>query len=340
MIPLDRNESYWMLDEELLKAATSTEAGTLSKYPEYGELKKEIARYAGVSPEQVLVSPGSDAAIEHIARVFAGKGAEVILPVPTFYGYETILDRMGVSLITPVYTEEQGQFVFPLAETVMAMERSHAQILFLCHPNNPLGCALSSVEIDALLSAAQKNDTIIVSDEAYFEFSDKNSFLPSLSTTPHLMVLRTFSKSFALAGARVGYAIAAPSIIQTLEQTMLPWPIAHASVYAARALLAQEEKVRTRRELLIRERAHFHTALTSIPGVTSYPSQTNFILIRLPHAEKVQEALLSAGIRVALAERMSRFAEAKQLLHETLRMAVPSPEDQSVVLSVLKQFHS
>lgn len=335
MLPLDKNESYWLLDDELVKAVPAPGARELSTYPDYGELKNALAAYAGVGNEQLLVTPGSDAAIEHIARAYAG-GGEIILPVPTFYGYETILERVGANVVPVTYEERDGRFIFPLAKTLEALKNSSAKVLFLCHPNNPLGCPLSPEDISALAEAARGSDALVVSDEAYFEFSSGSSFLPHLAELPNLVVIRTLSKAFALSGARIGYALAAPDIIKKLGKLMLPWPVAHASSAAALALLARAEAVQARRTAVISEREHFLQALREIPGVTAYPSETNFILVRVPEAACVRDALLAQNIRVALGEAMSRFPEAKDLLQGTLRIAIPAPADTPAVAAILR----
>lgn len=336
-MPLDRNESYWLLDDELMEAACAAGARELSTYPDYGELKNALAKYAGVEKDQMLVTPGSDAAIEHIARAYAGGGGEVILPVPTFYGYESILDRVGAKILPITYKERDGRFVFPLAETIDALAKGSAKVLFLCHPNNPLGCPLSSEDISALVEAARAGDTLIVSDEAYFEFSSGTTFLSHLAELPNLIVIRTLSKAFALSGARVGYAIAAPEVVKKLERLLLPWPVAHLSVAAALALLTRADKVQTRRAVVIAGREHFTQALQTIPGVLAYSSETNFVLVRVPDAARARDVLLAQGIRVALGESMSRFPEAKTLLKNTLRIAVPAPNDLSVLTVVFRQ---
>lgn len=333
---LDRNESYWMLDDELVAATGgSKDAQELSTYPDYNELKKALAQYAGVAPENVLVTPGSDAAIEHIARAYTGGGGEALLPVPTFYGYESILERVGAKTVPIAYEEHEGRFISPLAKTLEALASGTAKVLFLCHPNNPLGVPLSKEDISALAAAARGSSVLIVSDEAYFEFSSGTSFLPHLSELPNLVVIRTLSKAFALSGARVGYAIAAPDIIQKLTKLMLPWSIAHSSVTAALALLAHAEKVKSRREAVIDARGHFAKALQVFPGITVYPSETNFVLVRVPGAVQVRDELLKQGVRVALGEPMSRFPEAKVLLKDTLRIAIPAPADATTVISIL-----
>ena len=335
-MPLDKNESYWMLDDGLLSAVRTPGAREFSTYPDYGELKKALAAYAGVAPENILVTPGSDAAIEHIARAYTSGGGEVVLPVPTFYGYESILERVGAKTVPISYEERGGHFIFPLVQTLDALASGSAKVLFLCHPNNPLGCPLSREDISGIVAAARGNDTLIVSDEAYFEFSSGISFLPYLAELPNLVVIRTLSKAFALSGARVGYAIAAPDIIKRLEKLILPWPVAHPSVTAALALLARAGEVKARRDIVIDAREQFIKALRT-SGITTYPSETNFVLIRVPDAARMNNALLAQDIRVAPGSHMSRFEGAKELLKDTLRVAVPAPGDFPAVVDILAQ---
>lgn len=329
-----------MLDGELVEAARVAGAHELSTYPDYDGLKEALAAYAGVAKGQLLITPGSDAAIEHIARAYMGAGGEVMLPVPTFYGYESILDRVGAKIVPITYEEQDGCFVFPLEKTIKALKKGSAKVLFLCHPNNPLGCPLSNEDISALVVAARESDTLVISDEAYFEFSSGTTFLPYLAELPNLIVIRTLSKSFALSGARIGYTIAAPEIIKKIEKLMLPWSVAHSSVATALALLACADKVKVRRDVVIAERAHFAELLRAVPDVVVYPSETNFILIRVPDAEYVRDALLAQGIHVALGEPMSRFPEAKMLLKNTLRIAVPTPDDLQDFITVLSRLFS
>jgi len=336
MMPLDRNESYWLLDDELEKAAHASGKKELSTYPEYGELKRALAAYAGVPEDHLLVTPGSDAAIEHIARAYTGEGGEAILPVPTFYGYESILERVGAKIFPISYEEHDGSFVFPLAQTVEALAKKTGSILFLCHPNNPLGSPLPRDVISELVSVARGADTLVVSDEAYFEFSSGTSFLPFLAELPNLVIIRTMSKAFGLSGARVGYAIAAPEVVRKIETLLLPWPVTHLSVHAALALLSRADAVKARRMLVIAEREHFVQELRKIPGIVAYPSETNFTLVRVPNAERVRNALSEQGIRVALGESMSCFPDAKALLRDTLRIATPSPESAPEFLSVFE----
>ncbi len=332
LVPLDKNESYWLLDDALIAQAHTAEREALATYPSYGELRAGIAAYAGVTPDMVFATPGSDAAIEHLARRYAGGGKRAVLPVPTFYGYEAILDRAGAQIHPVPYDWDHDEFVFPLGKTVEAL--AGASAVFLCQPNNPLGCPIPESAIEAIATAVRNTDTVLVSDEAYFEFSGR-TMLPLLGEMPNLIILRTFSKGFGIPGARVGYAIAASERIRALESQLLMSPIAHASARAALALLARADDVRARRELVIAERERFREMLSGLPSVIVYPSETNFILMRVPDAQKVRDVLLAEGVQVALGEPMSRYSEAKRLLAETVRIAVPSPTDHQKVKNIL-----
>jgi len=333
VIQLNKNESYWLLDEPLVAAAQSSSSEALSTYPSYEALRESLALYAGVTPEMVLITPGSDVGIENIVKVYGNTEKNVLLPVPTFYGYESILDRAGLETTPIFYTERDGNFIFPYEETIAALPG--AGILFLCNPNNPLGTLIPEDMLVHILENAQTHNVRVVSDEAYFEFSNQ-TLLPFLKKYQNLLIVRTLSKGFGLSGARLGYVLGSPKDINQLAARMLPWPVAHTSVFAALALLARVDAVQKRIEVVKEERIHFRDALAALPGVMVYPSEANFVLVRVPNASEAMQAFANAGIQVALGSAMSRFPDAQKLLAETLRIAVPSPEDELEVVAILK----
>jgi histidinol-phosphate aminotransferase len=336
MIPLDRNESYWLLDDELAEAVGRAGARELSTYPDYTALKDRLAQYAGVSPELLALTAGSDAAIEAIAERLVGNGESALLPVPTFYGYERILERADVQIIPLYYTEADQSFVFPVEETLAAIQTSTARALFLCHPNNPLGCPIPEEALEAMLEAAHDRGIYVVSDEAYFEFSGR-TLLPLLDRYPKLIIVRTLSKGFALSGARIGYTIASKAMTEIIAKQLLPWPVSHLSVHAAEALLAHAPAVAARRQHVIDSRASFADSLSRLPAMTVYPSETNFLLVRVPNADEISRILREQGIAVATGNWMSMFQPAQDLLRDVLRIAIPSPDDAPRVLDVLSK---
>jgi histidinol-phosphate aminotransferase len=336
MIPLDRNESYWLLTDELLSYCKEYDVRALSTYPRYDDLKQKLASYAGVSTDNLSLTPGSDAAIQEFARAYVGAGGLALLPVPTFYGYESILERVGANVLPVTYIEEDGRFVFPIEETCRLLETEQPQALFLCNPNNPLGSPIPDEYLERLCRATAVSGTLLVVDEAYYEYSGR-TVVGRFADTPNLVIFRTLSKGFGIPGARVGYCIARPEIVKTMEALMLPWPVAHTSAAAALALLGRIPEVTICRERTITEREHLKNALETWGGCTVYPSETNFLLIRVPDAARTAAVLKERGIAVATGDWMSKHADAKHLLASTLRIATPAPEDREQLIDILSK---
>ena len=333
-ISLHQNECYWLLDEALVKVVKSgVDAAALSTYPDYTELKVALASYADTVPESVCVTAGSDSAISLLTELCIHKGQKIILPVPTFYGYERILARHGAEVMPTYYTEKDGKFEFPLKETLQAMTEGSA--VFLCHPKNPLGSIIEEAELEVLFDAAKNKNALIVLDEAYFEYGG-TTHVGRVNDQP-MVVLRTLSKAFGLSGSRIGYAISSPDIIRSMQKLQLPWPVAHTSANAALALLEQATKVAERREAVLSERKLFKDELSKISGLETFESATNFILVRTDHALEIAAGLKEQGIFVATTDFMTGFDMARELLASTLRIAIPSPEDREEVLDAIRE---
>ncbi|KKW18998.1 MAG: Histidinol-phosphate aminotransferase [Parcubacteria group bacterium GW2011_GWA2_51_10] len=333
-IPLQHNESYWLLDEALLRAIKKDLTGKcFSTYPDYERLKGALAHYAKVPKEFVFLSAGSDAAISTLAELCARDHMVAILPIPAFYGFERILSRHGVKTVYTEYTEHDGAFVFPLEKTIAELRPN--RVLFLSNPNNPLGCALLENDLARLLAAAKKQRALVVLDEAYFEFCGDTRF-SHIDSQP-LIVLRTLSKAFGLSGARVGYALGRPQIIKRMVRLQLPWPVAHESVQAALTLFAHLPDVHRRRMALIRERGSFIRDLEGIEGVLPYPSLTNFVLARVPNAQMLTRKLAERGIYVAMPASTSALTSTRKFLRSCVRMSIPAPSDRQTVVSAIRE---
>jgi histidinol-phosphate aminotransferase len=334
-IQLHKNESYWLLDEKLVELVRDRlSAESLSTYPEYGTLKKHISEYVERPLDEICITAGSDAAISIITELCVRKGLKIILPTPTFYGYERILIRHQAEVVPTFYRERDGQFIFPLQETLEEITTRSA--VFLCNPNNPLGCVIPKNELDEMLERARENDALVVMDEAYFEYGGE-SLVQMVGQQP-LIVLRTLSKAMGLSGARVGYAVSTPDIVRAMEKMQLPWPVAHQSACAAETLLEHRDQIKKRRDRFMKARETFAQALTKIAGLVVYPSHTNFVLLRVNSAPQIANALAEKGIIVATTDFMTSYPEGKALLHDTLRLVIPSPEDTPRVLEVLSEW--
>lgn len=335
-ISLEHNESYWLPDKKLADAYRTPDTHTFSTYPAYDELRKAIGAYVGVAPESITIAAGSDAAIRTLVEHYAREGKRGLLPVPTFYGYERIISHAKLPCETVCYTEKDGAFIFPLEATLERMNLGKIDVLFLCQPNNPLGCEIPKDTFETLLDTAAKKNVVVVSDEAYFEFAG----LTARHRFEHqpLVIVRTFSKGFGLSGARVGYTVADTGLADILNKALLPWPVAHPSVYAALRALELHAHAKERVGAVTAEREVFRASLMKIVGVERvYPSTANFLLVRLPNAENIAGVLKEEGVTVARPARLASDTAAKTLLTDTLRMSVPSPDDRERVLEALTQ---
>lgn len=330
-IPLARNESYWMLDgfnpREWMPSFEQ-----LSTYPSYEVLQERIAEAVGVGADSVLVTPGSDAAIAAIAAWCAAEGRTAIVPLPTFYGYERILATQAVQTMYVRYAPTREGLAVKAAPIIAVLQAAKHSVVFLCQPNNPLGSLIEANELAQIVEAAERNDAIVVVDEAYAEFSN-----PTLVAHAHgtIVVLRTFSKSFGLAGARVGYVVSDPRIRVHLASRMLPWPVAHPSVHAALWALAHGAEFEKRRIEMVDTRERFIKALAGIRGCEPVPSRTNFVFAWVGDGKAVAEAMKSQGILVAPGSSLSFDTETSAALAGGIRMSVPSPGDFDRVVSVL-----
>jgi len=334
VINLQNNENYWLLDEEATRAYSALSSADFSTYPDYSELRERLGAYSGTAPDEVFISAGSDAAIRLVGEIACAENAPVLLPVPTFYGYEKIFRQINLPHRTVCYNEAAGVFSFPVDAAISALRKMHGGYLFLCDPNNPLGCSIPAEEMSAVLDAARDADVTSVVDEAYFEFSGTTCI--ERRTTQRLLVLRTLSKAFGLAGARVGYAIGDAAVRAKMEARSLPWPIAHPSTRAALAGLAMQQKMAERVGVLIAAREELSRKLQAIPGIQVFPSRTNFLFFRVQNGDRVAAALANEGIRVSRTAHMSSDANAVTLLANGIRMGIPSPEDEPRVLGALR----
>jgi histidinol-phosphate aminotransferase len=204
-----------------------------------------------------------------------------------------------------------------------------SKILWICSPNNPTGNLLDSADIESLLDYA-RNRCLVVIDEAYAEFSQAPSWLTRRTAYPHMVVLRTLSKAYGLAGARIGSLIAAPSIIRLLRKIIPPYAIATASAdEALRALQSSKAVVDSRISATLYERERLATALRSSPLVeTIYRSHSNFLLVRPYDAAALLKCLIDIGILV-------RDFSGRSSLGQAVRITIGSAEQNNRIITAL-----
>lgn len=271
-------------------------AQTLNRYPECqpAQVIERYAEYAGVKKEQVLVSRGADEGIELLIRAFCEPGKDAILFCPPTYGmYAVSAETLGIEQRT-VQAKENWQLDLP----AIAESLDNVKLIYVCSPNNPTGNLIDPDDLRALLDMA-KGKAVVAIDEAYIEFCPQASVTAWLSDYPHLAILRTLSKAFALAGLRCGFTLANEDLIALLLKVIAPYPLSTpVADIAAQALSTEGLRVmRQRVTEIASNRNWLQQALENCDCVEQvFPSDSNYLLVRFTASSNVFKSLWDQGI--------------------------------------------
>lgn len=279
--------------------------------PDARALRTALADFLQLPIDNVLATSGSNEAIDLCIRLTAGPGDTVMVAEPTFSLYRTMAQINGADVLrVPLNAEFQLT-----AETMLSLVTRTCKIFFCCTPNNPTGTMIPSAVIRKI--CAQFSGMVVV-DEAYVEFSDQASCAAMVREFPNLVVLRTLAKAWGLAALRVGCVVAAPVIIQLIQQIRKPYPLSGPSIALAVQGLRAADTMRSMVARIIEQREWLRGELVQA-GITPYASQANFLLLPMPSATKFYEHLkVTAGIVV---RNMSH------LIPDTLRVTIGTPEE-------------
>ena len=327
---LDANENPKTPAASLPSEALAKEGRmNLNRYPEPqpASLVAQLSALYGVASTAVLVTRGSDEGIDLLLRTFCRAGQDAILITPPTYGmYVVAAGIQGARTVTVPLVLNRN---FALdADAVLRAVTPEVKLVFLCSPNNPTGGLLDRTAVLSLVRALAGRAVVVV-DEAYVDFSGQPSLAAEITANPNLVVLRTLSKAFGLAGARVGTTIAAPAVIAVLQKVIAPYPVPAPVLSAALAALtpgglaAARESVAT----LVAERARLAPALARLPAVKRvWPSDANYLLVEVADAARAMAAGRAAG--VVWRDRSKDVANC-------LRITIGTAEENNATLEVL-----
>ena len=298
---LDFNENTAGCSPAVLKALRKLSSADVSMYPEQENVRRDLARFFAVHPDELLISNGTDEALHLIADTFLEPDDSVLLVEPTFAMYRFYSELAGAQIQALRYG---ANLRFPMAEVVRALRTPSApNIFFVANPNNPTGDMLQPTDLRLILKAAAK--TIVVVDEAYFEYSGI-TILPWIRRHTNLVVTRTFSKAAGLAGLRIGCIFTAPELAASFRKAQSPYPVNIAALVAARAAVRDRAYMRRTLREFRRSRAELQRGFTRM-GIQFFPSAANFILLNLgDRAKSVVASLARAGTLIR--DRSSDFA--------------------------------
>ena len=291
---LHANENPWRYTGD------NTPAG-LNRYPEPQPVAVEarLAALYGVAPAQLLAGRGSDEGIDLLTRAFLAPGHDAALICPPTFGMYAVATRIQGARVLEVPLDAARGYALD-EDAVLAAAGPRVKLLFLCSPGNPTGNALDPAAIERLLVALAGRALVVV-DEAYAEFSAVPSFATRLGEFDNLVVLRTLSKAYALAGARCGAVLGDPSVIGLLRRIIPPYSMPTPSIDAVLAALdvAALAQARLRIELLKLERERVQAALATMPQVRRvHPSDANFVYVECADAAAAVARARAAGLLI------------------------------------------
>jgi len=324
-VDLSDNTSRWGPHPAALRIVREAELDTLTRYPAvYADpLKAAISRRFGVPVECIATGCGSDDLMDSTLRASGEPGEEVVYMPPTFSMIE-IFSQMNGMKLRPVSVED--------AEDPTVLLRDGPALVYVCRPNNPTGDSLSREWVTQLLDAVGADGPIVLLDEAYADFADED-FLAEAVSTPRLLILRTMSKVYGLAGLRVGFAIGSPEVVAEVEKSRGPYKVNRLAEAAAAAALDDVEGWIP--EVLAKTKAERGRLFGELVqrGLSPQPSQANFLLLPLPNgkaAREVTAALRERGVAIRPFPDLPGFGE-------TIRISIGRPDEMDLFLHALDE---
>lgn len=299
----------------------------INRYPDplQRQVKARISQLKGVDPASIFLGNGSDEAIDLVIRAFCEPKEDNIVTIAPSYGmYEVAAETNDVECRKVALDDHFDLDIPALWEAVDA----HTKVIFLCSPNNPSG---NSLNREAIYQLLRDFEGLVVVDEAYIDFSAQPSFLSELTQHPNLIVLQTFSKAWGAAAIRLGMAFAAPAIIDVLNKIKYPYNINLLVQNKALELMENEAEMRQEVKAILAERARMAKRLSEAPfGFEVFPSDANFLLVRVGDADQLYKALVDRGIIVRNRNRV-------QKCEGCLRITIGLPAENDLLLDALSE---
>lgn len=319
---LDAGENPYGFSPKINKALANYRYFNYYPDPEYKDLRKSLADYAGVKFENLIVGSGSDELLDLILRLLLNPGDKIINCPPSFgmYPFLTKLNK-GILISVP----RRSDFSLDI-EGIKRNVDEKVKAIFICNPNNPTGTVSDEKEVIDLLETGK----IIIVDEAYFEFYGKTSLI-LLKKYDNLIILRSLSKWAGIAGLRLGYGLMSSFLVKQLLKIKSPYNVNLAAEVAGKVALQDLIRAKFIIQKIIKERGRVYAQLQKLPYLTTYPSKANFLFIKVnKNFLKLKDYLESKKIAV-------RYYDSK-LTGKAIRLSIGKPEQNNKVIKALKEF--
>jgi histidinol-phosphate aminotransferase len=328
-IILNANENPYDFPDDLKKELCDAIMDmSLNRYPDPSAtaLRKELADYNGVDPDQIICGCGSDEIMSMLNQTFINPGDTVISHNPSFSMYQIWSIIGGANFI---WVPDKDDLYPDVEKIINTAKLKDAKMIYLCSPNNPTGSLLPRHDVIDIL---EETNALVILDEAYVEFKKKGDLTDIVNTYNNVIVLHTLSKAFGLAGIRCGYAVGPKPLIDMMYKVKSPYNLNKLTQAAALIALQHRDELLKRVDVLNKERHRLYETLKTFKGITRiYPTASNFIYFEVADGAPVYAALLDAGILV------------KYLKHDLsdtcdhFRLTVGKPEENDAVLKILKR---
>jgi histidinol-phosphate aminotransferase len=324
---MNTNESPYPPPARLVEEVTAEMKDVaLNRYPNRDAtgMVDAIAERAKWPREGLWVANGSNEVFMHLFLAFGGPGRSAMVFEPT-YSLHSLIPRIAGTDVASLGRDEH--FLIDVDEAIASIEREQPSIVIVCSPNNPTGGAEPVEAVRALLRHAPG---IVVVDEAYGEFASRDlSVTPLLAEEPRLVVTKTFSKAWRLAGVRIGYMMANPELVTEMARVRLPYHLSAVTQIIGRAALRHSEETLQLVSAIVRERDRIALELDAL-GIAAWPSDANFVLFKVDDAAGVWQGLLDRGVLIR------RYGGVRQL-EGCLRVTAGLPEETDAFLGALKE---
>ncbi|MDT0643989.1 histidinol-phosphate transaminase [Zunongwangia sp. F363] len=315
MVFLDANENPFQTD--------------VNRYPDPQQrnLKAELAKIKSVSRANILLGNGSDEVLDLLFRAFCEPGKDNIVTLPPTYGMYKVLANINNIENREILLEPGFQ---PNVDKILRETDAGTKMVFLCSPNNPTGNSFSEEKV---LEILENFNGLVIIDEAYIDFSEKQSWLTKLQEFPNLVVTQTLSKAFGMAGIRLGICYASEEIIQILNKIKPPYNVNELSQQRALIRVLNLDQVNSEVTDILKQRELLSKVLLEIPFVEEvYASDANFVLVKVDNANKRYEQLLAKGIVI-------RNRTTQPLCENTLRFTVGTKPENEKLITALKSIN-
>ncbi len=322
----DEFEDFDTADMIFLDANENPFENGVNRYPDpqQATVKSVLAQQNGVEKNQILLGNGSDEVLDLLFRAFCEPKIDNIITLPPTYGMYGVLANLNAIENREILLSEDFQ---PQLEVIMKAVDKNTKMIFLCSPNNPTGNSFSEESIQYLLD---NFNGLVVIDEAYIDFSDKASWIQKIKDYPNLIITQTLSKAYGLAGIRLGICYASAAIIGVLNKIKPPYNVNELTQQRALHRLANPTQIKEEINYIIEQREQLLKVLNEVNFVTKiYPTEANFILIKVDNANQRYDELIAKGIVI-------RNRTTQPLCENTLRLTIGTEEENKKLMAALK----